>query len=287
MICGVLNLHKPAGMTSRRVVDVVARLVRPARAGHAGTLDPLASGVLVVCVGRATRLMSYVQQMRKQYRACFLLGRSSPTDDVEGEVQMLASPPVPSREDVERACAVQWGEILQRPPVFSAIKVQGHRAYRLARAGETVELAARPVHVYRLEICRYDYPELELAIECSAGTYVRALGRDVAEALGTAAVMSSLVRTAVGPFTLADAVPLESLRPETLSQILRPPRDAVAMLPRVQLTPQQIQRIQHGQAVQLADCPQGELAACNPAGELVAVLRPAGQMWRAHICLVG
>lgn len=285
MICGVLNLHKPAGMTSRRVVDAVARLVRPARAGHAGTLDPLASGVLVVCVGRATRLISYVQDMRKQYLASFLLGRTSPTDDIEGEVQLLHAPPVPAAEDIERACAALRGEIWQRPPAYSAIKVQGRRAYKLARAGETVDLLPRRVHVYRLEVCRYAYPQLDLEIECSSGTYVRALGRDVAAALGTAAVMRSLVRTAVGPFSLADAVAPEALRRETISQLLLPPLAAVCLLPRVTLTPEEMGRVRRGQKVHIEGQPQGELAACDAQGALVAVLHPTAGGWRARICL--
>ncbi len=273
-------------MTSRRAVDVVAPLVRPARAGHAGTLDPLASGVLVVCVGRATRLISYVQDMRKQYRACFLLGRTSPTDDVEGEVRELPSPPVPQAEDIERACASLRGEIWQRPPAFSAVKVGGRRAYKLARAGEPVDLRPRRVHIYRLEVCRYCYPELELDIECSGGTYVRALGRDVAAAVGTGAVMNSLVRTAVGPFSLADSVGPETLRRETLSQVLLPPLSAVCMLPRVELGPEEIARARHGQFVMVPGRQQEyELAACNAQGELVAVLQRLAGGWRARVCL--
>ena len=285
MICGVINLHKPSGMTSRQAVDAVARLVRPARAGHAGTLDPLASGVLVVCVGRATRLVPYVQDMRKEYLARFLLGRPSPTDDVEGEVQLLPSPPEPSAGDVARACAALEGEIWQRPPAYSALKVRGRRAYARARAGESVELSPRPVRVDRIEIRRYAYPELELQIVCSAGTYVRALGRDVAAALGTAAVMSGLVRTAVGPFSLAEAVSPGALRPETLSQVLLPPLTAVSHLPRVELAPHDIERTRHGQPVRLSVGLHGEVAACDARGELVAVLRPAAGGWRASVCL--
>lgn len=273
-------------MTSRRAVDVVARLVRPVRVGHAGTLDPLASGVLVVCVGRAARLISYVQQMRKEYRACFLLGRTSATDDVEGEVQVLPSPPVPQAEDIERACAALRGEIWQRPPAFSALKVGGQRAYKLARAGKPVDLQPRRVQIYRLEVCRYSYPELELAIECSGGTYVRALGRDVAGAVGTGAVMNSLVRTAVGPFSLADSVAPEALHRETLSQVLLPPLSAVRLLPRVELRPEEITRARHGQFVMVPGCQQEcELAACNAQGELVAVLQRSAGGWRARVCL--
>src|SRR5262245_62072249 len=147
---GLLHVNKPSGITSRRVVDQVQALVRPAKAGHAGTLDPLASGVLVVCVGAATRLIDYVPQAAKRYTATFLFGRASDTEDIEGIVTVLAAPSVPTRVEVERAAQQFVGNIQQRPPAFSALKVAGRRAYDLARAGQSVKLAPRPVTVYRL-----------------------------------------------------------------------------------------------------------------------------------------
>ena len=190
--CGLLNLNKPAGMTSRDVVNIVQRLSRPAKAGHAGTLDPLADGVLVVCVGSATRLIEYVQRMPKRYVGTFLLGRQSPTEDIEGEVTELPDAPVPTREQIEAAARRFVGRIEQRPPAFSALKIRGRPAYKLARQGKPVELAPRPVEIYRIEVKKYRYPELVLEIDCGGGTYVRSLGRDLAESLGTAAVMSAL-----------------------------------------------------------------------------------------------
>ena len=187
---GLLNINKPSGITSRRVVDRVARLVKPLKAGHAGTLDPLASGVLVVCVGQATRLIEYVQRMPKRYRATFLLGRSSPTEDVEGEVSELAGAPEPSRAQIEQAAQGMLGQLAQRPPAFSAIKVAGRRSYDLARAGQAVELEPRTITVYGIDLIAYRYPELELDIRCGSGTYVRTLGRELAERLGSCAVMS-------------------------------------------------------------------------------------------------
>ncbi len=231
-----LNLHKPRGITSRGAVDAVKRLVRPAKCGHAGTLDPLASGVLVVCVGKATRLIEYVQQMPKQYRATFLLGRTSPTEDLEGEVTELVDAPVPSRLAIEEACTRFVGTIEQRPPVFSALKIKGRPAYALARKGRTVELAARPVTIHSLEVVTYEYPELVLDITCSAGTYVRSLGRDLGESLGTGAVMSDLVRTAVGPFTLHTAVAPGELSRDNLGEHMQPALAAVESLPRVMLS---------------------------------------------------
>ena len=182
-------------MTSRRAVDLVERLARPAKAGHAGTLDPLATGVLVVCVGAATRLIEYVQRMPKRYRATFLLGRQSPTEDIEGEVTELPDAPIPTLDEIAAAAGRFVGRIAQRPPAFSALKVAGRRAYKLARAGQPPQLAPRPVEIFAAEIKSYQYPELVMEVECGSGTYIRSLGRDLAESLGTAAVMSALVRT--------------------------------------------------------------------------------------------
>lgn len=275
---GLLNLNKPAGITSRKAVDHVQRLVRPAKAGHAGTLDPLARGVLVVCVGAATRLIEYVQRMPKHYTGTFLLGRNSPTEDVEGEVTELADPPVPTRQQIVDAAGALTGAIQQRPPVFSALKVEGRRAYDLARRGHDVQLQPRPVEVYALEVVQYDYPELTLRIECSAGTYVRSLGRDLAESLGTAAVMSALVRTAVGDFRLEDAVAMESLSGEHWMDHLQPAASAVARLPHVLLSPEEATRIRHGRTVErpAPDPKADEMAGLDAQGRLVAILAPHG-----------
>ena len=176
--CGLLSLSKPSGMTSRQAVDVVQRLARPVKAGHAGTLDPLATGVLVVCVGGATHLIEYVQRMPKRYTATFLLGRQSPTEDVEGAVVELPHAPVPAGEQIEAAAQRFVGRIDQRPPAFSALKIHGRPAYKLARQGRPVTLQPRPVELYRIEVKSYRYPELILEVECGGGTYVRSLGRD-------------------------------------------------------------------------------------------------------------
>jgi len=270
---GLINIYKPSGITSRQAVDVVKRLVRPAKTGHAGTLDPLASGVLMICVGGATRLIEYVQQMPKRYTGAFLLGRSSPTEDIEGELTTLPDPPCPTLAEIERAAASLTGEILQRPPAYSALKVEGRRAYALARKGEQVDLAPRPVSVYHLEVIRYEYPELVLEIECGSGTYVRALGRDLAASLGTAAVMSALVRTAIGDFRLETACRPEQLNRESLRQWLLPAVRAVARLPSVRLTAAEVTQLRRGIAIARWAGPTfGELAAIGPGGELVAIV---------------
>ncbi len=275
---GLLNLDKPPGLTSRDAVNRVQRLVRPAKVGHAGTLDPLATGVLVICVGAATRLIEYVQRLRKEYVGTFLLGRTSPTEDVDGPVTELTDPPVPTREQIASAARALTGEIVQRPPAFSALKVGGRRAYDLARQGECVELGPRPVTVYALEVESYDYPQLVLRIACGGGTYVRSLGRDLAESLGTGAVMSALVRTAIGPFRVEDAVGPGALAPESWTSHLLPCVRAVDSLPRVRLSAEEAARVRQGQPIR-HKAPSGneaEMAAVDEGGGLVAILTPRG-----------
>ena len=271
---GLLNLNKPGGRSSRVAVDHVARLVRPDKAGHAGTLDPLASGVLVVGVGQATRLIEYVQRMPKSYTGTFLLGRHSPTEDVEGEVTIEPEARRPTATEIARAAAGLTGEILQRPPAFSALKVAGRRAYDLARAGKPFELAPRPVTVYKIEIVDYAYPQLVLHIECGSGTYVRSLGRDLAAAAGTWAVMSALVRTAIGGFRLAEACDVAELTRENIDQKLLPALRAVESLPRVSLDETQLRRIGNGLSIELPDyASHVELAAVPSSGPLAAILQ--------------
>jgi tRNA pseudouridine55 synthase len=304
---GILSINKPAGCTSRDAVNRVDRLTWPVKSGHAGTLDPLATGVLVVCVGQATRLIQYVQQLPKRYEAKFLLGHRSVTDDVEGAVEVLAEAVPPSREAVERVLPQFLGEIDQRPPAHSAIKVGGQRSYERARRGEKFELPARKVAIHRLDIRRYEYPELELGIECGSGTYVRSLGRDLATALGTSAVMSALVRTAIGEFHVTDAVPLDTLTAEAFKQHFQPALAAVANLQRVQLSETQLAETRHGRPVRMprvlgggvprvpggvpirpaefppveAGSPGGDWAAIDEAGQLVAILfeKVPGELW--------
>jgi tRNA pseudouridine55 synthase len=286
-ISGLFNVNKPPGRTSRDVVDSLERLTAPSRAGHAGTLDPLASGVLVICVGQATRLIQYVQRMPKKYRAAFLLGRRSETDDVEGDVQVLADAPIPSRAMLLDVLPQFLGEIQQRPPAHSAIKVGGRRAYRLARAGATVELGPRPVMIHSIEIRRYEHPDLELDVECGSGTYIRALGRDLAAALGTAAVMSALERTAIGGFRIDNAVPLNELRGETLAAHLQPPLAAVTDLPRLTLAAPETIALRHGRPIPKSILgtqsfhASGEMVAVDEGGELVAIVREKrpGELW--------
>ncbi len=284
---GLLNVDKREGETSRDVVNQVQRWVRPHKVGHAGTLDPLATGVLVLCLGQATRLIPYVQQMRKHYHATFLLGQQSETEDIEGTVVALDSPPRPTEQAVKHESEQFIGEISQRPPAFSAKKVSGKRAYALARAGQTFTLEAKQVTIYDMRVIRYEYPRLEMAIACGSGTYVRSLGRDLAERLGTAAVMSALRRTAIGPFTAEKACDLTHANKPDIHRHLLPPVLAVGGMPQVTLNAMQWHRIRQGQfieATDLAHVPPAvtDLAAFRGDGDLVAILTRRGNaQWGA------
>ena len=271
---GVVPVRKPVGVSSRRVVDAVARALGMKTVGHAGTLDPLASGVVVVCVGHATRLVDFVHGLSKHYVASFLLGRSSPSDDLETPVDEETDPVRPDRDAVERGLAAFRGDILQRPCDYSAVHVDGKRAYRLARQGRQVDLAAKRVRIDRLEITGYEWPRLGLDIECSSGTFVRAIGRDLAAALGTRAVMESLDRTAVGPFAVAAALPLDEVDPVSARAALQPPLAAVAHLPRVTLAGAEMEAAVRGGFIDCTSLPRPVAAAVDAAGDLVGVLQP-------------
>lgn len=269
---GLLNINKPPGMTSRKVVDHVARLVKPAKAGHAGTLDPLAIGVLIVCVGRATRLIGMVQEQRKVYRAKFLLGCRSDTDDIEGNLTEVTPCPQVSRREIEKVLPRFIGRIEQVPPRYSAVHVGGKRAYELARRGEAIELKPRIVEVHQLELIGLSGNELELELECGSGTYVRSIGRDLGELLGCGAVMRELVRTRIGPFRLEEAVELDALDRDSIAGAMLPAATAVAHLPSYRCTDEELDAIRRGRSVR----PSGP-ADASDAGT-VAVLGPDGEL---------
>jgi tRNA pseudouridine55 synthase len=279
--CGVLNLNKPSGVTSRDVVDRVVRLVgKRVKVGHAGTLDPLASGVLVVCVGTATRLIEYVQRQTKTYRTVVRLGARSDTHDADGVVTAVVGASEPSPEAVRAALGLQVGTVLQKPPDYSALKVGGRRAYDLARAGLAVELALRPVSVYRVDVLSYQWPMLELEVECGGGTYIRSIARDLGEALGCGGLVEVLVRTRIGRFTLKEAVGVEDLAPGSLSGQLRPAAEAVSELPEIRLTEDQVADIAQGRPLVVPGAPTGEVALFGPLGTLVGVGEGEGSTGR-------
>jgi tRNA pseudouridine55 synthase len=256
---GLLNIDKPQGLMSRQVVDAVHRLLRQfgirpqdmPKIGHAGTLDPLATGVLVVAVGAATRLIDVLHLQRKSYRGTFRLGRRSDTDDETGNVIAVPGDPV-SRVTGDLLAEILGGfrgRVQQVPPAFSAVKVDGQRAYKLARRGKTVELRAKTVEIHRLEIVSFESPQLTLDIECSSGTYIRSLGRDLGERLGCGAVMSALVRTRVGPFELAQSMPLDRLTCDNLADNLLPCLAAVRHLPVYVCDGAEQEKLAHGASI--------------------------------------
>ena len=258
---GILVAAKPAGPTSHDVVALVRRLAATKRVGHGGTLDPFASGVLPIFLGKATRLVEYHLADRKTYRATVCFGASSATDDLEGELTPAAGP-APDRAALEGALDGFTGVISQRPPAYSAIKVGGRRAYALARAGETVELAPRDVTVHRLDIVDWDgsdpgRPIAVLEVECSAGTYIRSLARDLGETVGSAAYLGALVRTASGPFMLEGAVSLNAAReaaaagPADLAGLLLPLDAGLEAMPELVVGPADAAALARGQFVKV------------------------------------
>jgi tRNA pseudouridine55 synthase len=279
---GILVVAKPPGPTSHDVVALVRRLSGSKRVGHGGTLDPFAAGVLPVFLGRATRVVEFHLGDRKAYRATVCFGATSTTDDLDGELTPVAAGEL-SREAVEAALPALTGRISQVPPAFSAIKVGGRRAYAMARAGQQVELRPRDVEIHRLEIAEWDAsdPERPVAVvdvECSAGTYVRALARDLGAAVGNGAYLGALTRTASGPFRLEDAVPLDDVRAaagegsDGLRPLLRPIDAGLEGLPSVTLEATELSAFARGQHIRLT----GGVPPAN--GAPIRVLDPDGTL---------
>jgi len=273
---GILNLDKPTGITSRAVVDRVARLLPRIKVGHAGTLDPLASGVLIICVGSATRLIEAVQRMTKVYRTVIRLGARSDTLDAEGRVTVVENPSVPSELEVRQAVAGQVGERLQLPPEYSALKIKGQRAYDLARTGRVIDLQPRLVRIDRADLVSYRWPHLELEIACGGGTYIRSIARDLGEALACGGLVAALVRTRIGPFALDSSADPTTLTSSSLAANLRPAVDAVPDLPTITLNESQARAIAQGRVVDAANLaldslPHGEIALLDADGRLIAI----------------
>ena len=275
---GILVVAKPAGPTSHDVVALVRRLAVTRRVGHGGTLDPFATGVLPVFLGRATRLVEYHLGDRKSYRATICFGASSTTDDLDGELTPVDGPG-PTRSAVETALAALVGPISQLPPAYSAIKIGGRRAYALARAGETPTLVPREVTIHRLDLMDWDAkdPDRPIAVvevDCSAGTYVRSIARDVGQATGGGAYLGALTRTSSGAFTIHAAHTLEAIRaaaaegPAGLGQLLLPLDTGLDRFPRVVLSDDEIVAVVRGQFVRPA---AGLPRTASPDERLIAV----------------
>lgn len=284
---GVLIVAKPSGPTSHDVVGLVRRLSSTRRVGHGGTLDPFAAGVLPVFLGRATRLVEYHLGATKRYRATICIGEQSSTDDIDGERTPVEGRPV-TREAFEAALAGFVGPLRQVPPDYSAVQVAGRRAYQMARAGEPVELAPRDVTIHALTLVEWDdtdpaRPVAVVDVECSAGTYVRALARDLGTRLDSGAYLGALVRTASGGFRLEDAVSFEELRaqaadgPAGILRVLRPIDAGLEDLPHAAVTDDEVRRLGEG----LITAPKARLVvrdaplvlAVGSDGRVVAVCR--------------
>jgi len=284
-ISGVLVVDKPIGLTSHDVVQIIRKGTNIRRAGHTGTLDPRASGVLVILVGPAVRLSEYVSASDKRYQAVVRLGQSTDTYDADGRV--VSTSPVNITEDEFSNALKQFiGEIEQVPPPYSAVKVKGKKAYEMAREGEEVELLPRKIQVYNLDLLEWAPPDAVIDVYCSSGTYVRSLAHDLGEALGCGAHLVGLRRTKSGRFTLRDAVPLRKLRESfengTWYQHLIPAAEALSDWPSIELTHTQVDDVRHGHRIP-GDKELGKLArGISEQGELVALLEfdPAANEWQ-------
>ncbi len=282
---GLLIVDKPAGMTSHDVVARVRRVSGQRRIGHAGTLDPMATGVLVLALGAATRLIAYVQEeTRKTYLAHVQLGAITSSDDADGEILATSAVPPLTSAQLDLALDAFRGEIQQVPPMVSALHHEGQRLYDLARRGIEVDRPARPVIVYDLALLEYQEPTVELTVTCGTGTYIRAIARDLGAALGCGAHLAALRRTAVGTFTVGDAVPLAELMDGGTTAVLRhllPPETAVADWLRVELDAAAVARIRNGLPVpadSAADLSRARGHA--PDGSLLTLLRRDADRWQ-------
>lgn len=279
---GFLNINKPLNMTSHDVVNRVRRAFGIKKVGHAGTLDPLATGVLVICVGGATRLSEYVMHQTKVYRAHVRLGITTKTDDAEGDVVETHDAAHITRAQLESVLPQFTGDIQQNPPIYSAIKRGGRKLYELARAGEDVEIEPRAVRIDNLTIADWMPPECVLDVTCGSGTYIRSLARDIGEALGVGAHLSGLERTRSGQFTVDKAVSLEALA-ENPQQYLILPRDALVDYSTVTLDAAAVEDVTHGRFIDGADMPDDALTfAYDEAGDFIAILSARRGKWKPH-----
>jgi tRNA pseudouridine55 synthase len=289
---GLIIVDKPVGPTSHQVVALVRRGSGIRKVGHAGTLDPRASGVLVLCLGAATRLSEYLSGSTKEYEAVVRFGVSTRTFDGDGEITRR-SDRSPTRREIEQALPSFRGAIQQRPPPYSAIKVQGRKAYELARAGDDPELAPRTIEITRLELRAYQPPDLTLRVECSAGTYIRSLAHDLGEMLGPGAFLAGLRRTRAGPFTLEQATPwpmLEvGLMTATWERYVRPATDALPELPAVMVDAEAIEALRFGHHISSAAAVSGTAKAVDAGGRLIAILEADGDgsLWHPHKVFLG
>ncbi|HUF53022.1 MAG TPA: tRNA pseudouridine(55) synthase TruB [Dehalococcoidia bacterium] len=294
---GIINFNKPRGRTSFSIIAPVRRGTGQKRVGHAGTLDPLADGVLLICLGSATRVTEYLMDLPKTYRGTIHLGVETDTYDAEGAVTATQDVSV-SEEQVREALSGFLGEIEQRPPAHSSVKVDGRRAYDRARRGEEIEMKPRKVQVHRIDLTRFDPPDVEIDVECSRGTYIRSLAHDIGEALRCGGHLSALTRTRVGPFRVEDAIDeptlLAALEDGAWREHLQPIDCGLLHLPALTVPIEDEKDLRHGQPAHIDD--EEALRSAGPLadgihvrgyaedGSLIGILRyeVATGNWRPH-----
>ena len=269
-------VDKPSGVTSHDVVDVVRRSLRTRKVGHAGTLDPMATGLLILGVGRATRLLRYLGDLSKSYAATGRLGEETDTLDADGRI-VRSAPVDVSRAEIEGACAALVGDSLQTPPAYSAVKVGGRKLYEAARKGDALEAPGRRIRIDAFEVSAFDGRDVEVLITCSGGTYVRVLVADVGRALGCGAHLVRLRRTAIGPFRVEDA------RPPGVGEPL-PIERAIGHLPSIHLDAEEARAASHGRVLGPAAI-EGPYAVFGPDGALKGIYRDAGASARPEVVL--
>ena len=276
---GLLLIDKPKGITSHDAVAAVRRALGTRKVGHAGTLDPMATGLLLVGVGPATRLLRFLGDLDKEYEGTARLGVETDTLDADGEATRTAAVDV-TESQVREAMRALTGEIEQRPPAYSAVKVGGRKLYEAARKGEELAAPPRRVRVDAFDLVRYEPPDLDFRVVCSSGTYVRALAADAGWALGCGAHLTRLIRTRIGPYRVAEAVPPDAARDPL------PLEEAVAHLPRVVLAPEETSAARHGRPLGPAGV-EGHFAAFDPDGALVGVYLDEGARARPEVVIPG
>ncbi len=286
---GLVLINKPSGITSFKALDGIKKAVGHGKVGHAGTLDKFASGLLLVAAGKCTRLISILEGLPKRYEGTMCFGKTTTTLDPEGDV--IGEADVPTLEAIENAVSHFTGDILQAPPAYSAVHVNGRRAYERARAGEEVELPSRPVHIYSIHITGWEEPFLSVEISCSKGTYIRSLARDIGERTGSSAYLSSLKRTAIGDFSVDDAVNPEDFDPE---KDLLTIREFIGFLPSVGISrvgEESVEKVMHGVPFRtdwFSDEPKRPLIALfDPQDTFIGLVEKNGEDWKYRMVADG
>jgi len=281
---GFLNINKPLGMTSHDVVAKIRRGFKIKKVGHAGTLDPLATGVLVICIGDATRLSDYVMHSQKTYSAKIKFGESTDTYDAEGKIIAKNDASHLIQADIEAILPQFTGDIQQVPPMYSALKRDGKKLYDLARAGETITLEPRPVTIHQLALLQFEPPIAEIEIRCGAGTYIRSLAHDMGQALGVGAHLVGLIRVSSGGFDLSKSYELDELLSHpNWESCLVDEIVALAHIPRVDLDEIDTQHIRHGRnPVHVSDATHELVRAYDANGQFMALLRAENGQWRPY-----